>query len=226
MPKHIKPPKWYKIYPAGTKEGNEEAKFFRALARNVKYEWRSTSALEKESGLPGLRVEEIIKKYYYDGSNPNGMIFQSSTNEQSWAYWERLPELVPKDTGSISVEDKKKRISKSMENVVYNWAASPDDEDYWIPVRTQDVGEIDDVEYFKKKMAKPLKFPKGYNFSSRLLSEALELEKKWAKNGLLYNVPAATAVLLESQRLLNEGSEKGNYWLDKKADFKIYKNEN
>ena len=59
----IKPKKWTDVYPVGTKEGDEEARFFRSLARHPKYDWRSTAAISKESGLSPKRVEEIIAKY-------------------------------------------------------------------------------------------------------------------------------------------------------------------
>ena len=39
------PKKWTEIYPYGTKEGDEESKFFRALARHNKFDYRSTIAI-------------------------------------------------------------------------------------------------------------------------------------------------------------------------------------
>jgi hypothetical protein len=59
----IKPKKWTEVYPQGTPEGDEEARFFKSLARHPKYDWRSTAAIAKESGLTHTRVEQIIAKY-------------------------------------------------------------------------------------------------------------------------------------------------------------------
>ena len=47
MKNKITPKKWTEVYAAGTREGDEESRFFRALARNVKYDWRSTAAIAK-----------------------------------------------------------------------------------------------------------------------------------------------------------------------------------
>jgi len=103
-----KPKKWTEVYPQGTKEGDEECKFFIALARNKKWEWRSTSALVKESGLSKSRVEEIIAKYI-----GTGIIVTKSSMEDHWGYWERVPEkFLKKDDGNISKKDQKKRVDK------------------------------------------------------------------------------------------------------------------
>lgn len=101
------PKKWVDVYPQGTQEGNEEQKFFIALARHPKFCWRSISALAKESGLTVDRVEEILNKYYQ-----KGMVFQNPKTEDQWAYWERVPDMVPKNT-SISTNDKKTRLYKA-----------------------------------------------------------------------------------------------------------------
>lgn len=103
----IKPKKWTDIYPVGTKEGDEESKFFKVLARNPKYEWRSTAALSKESNLDKKRVEEIILKYH-----KLGLIFQNPRNEEHWGYWERVPHMLPEEPESISKKDKDQRIEK------------------------------------------------------------------------------------------------------------------
>jgi hypothetical protein len=108
------PKKWIDVYPVGTKEGNEEARFFRGkgtggLARHKKYGWRSTSALAKESGLSQERVEQILEKYM-----KLGMVFQNNKNPDLFAYWERVPEQVPDRPKSIAQKDKEKRISRSM----------------------------------------------------------------------------------------------------------------
>ena len=100
------PPKWVNVYPQGTKEGDEEQKFFIALARHVKYVWRSTSALAKESGLTPERVDERIMKYYN-----KGMVFQNPKNEDQWGYWERCPsEFYDNSRSSIAKSDQNDRI--------------------------------------------------------------------------------------------------------------------
>lgn len=93
-------PKWHQVY-----QGDEESKFFIALVRHAKYEWRSTQALAKESGLSVRRVEEIINKYL-----KTGIIIQSTKNEDMWAYWERVPQLVPNIGKSIAQQDQGSRI--------------------------------------------------------------------------------------------------------------------
>lgn len=103
----IIPKKWTEVYVSGTKEGDEEVKFFRSLARHPKYEWRSTAALAKESGLSQKRVEEIISKYI-----KLNMIFQNPKNEEHWGYWERVPHMLPDAYKSVSDLDKEKRIGK------------------------------------------------------------------------------------------------------------------
>ena len=99
------PSKWTSVYPHGTKEGDEELRFFISLARNPKYQWRSTAAIAKESKLSLERVEEIINKYY-----KKGMVFQNPKNEDQWGYWERVPEMLPKILKSISQKDQEKRL--------------------------------------------------------------------------------------------------------------------
>lgn len=107
----IKPKKWTEVYPVGTREGDEESKFFKSLARNPKYEWRSTAALAKESGLTKKRVEEIIDKYF-----KLGIVFQSPKNEDHWGYWERVMYMLPDEQTSVSQSDKEKRINKYLKN--------------------------------------------------------------------------------------------------------------
>lgn len=103
------PLKWIDVYPQGTKEGDEEQKFFIALARNPKWEWRSITAIAKDSGLTPKRVEQIIQKYY-----KCGIVIQSSKNEDLWAYWERVPNLAEKDDSSVTKKDQKDRIDKAV----------------------------------------------------------------------------------------------------------------
>lgn len=107
----IKPQKWTDLYPAGTSEGDEEARFFKALARHPKYDWRSVAAISKESGLSFKRVEEIISKYF-----KLNIVIQNSRNEDHWGYWERVKQMLPDEYISVSDSDKKKRIDKFMQN--------------------------------------------------------------------------------------------------------------
>jgi hypothetical protein len=111
MAKKKKPKKWADIYPVGTPEGDEEAKFFKTLARNPKYEWRSTAALIKESGLNKKRVDEIISKYH-----KLGLIFQSPKNEDHWGYWERVPDMLPDVDQSLAKKDQNSRIDKALKD--------------------------------------------------------------------------------------------------------------
>ena len=105
----IKPKKWTDVYPVGSKEGDEEARFFKSLARNPKYEWRSTAALAKESGLSPKRVEEIIAKYI-----KLNMVFQNPKNEDHWGYWERVLHMLPDSYLSVSDSDKRKRVERAI----------------------------------------------------------------------------------------------------------------
>lgn len=107
----IRPKKWADVYPQGTREGDEEARFFRSLARNPKYEWRSTAALAKESALTLKRVEDIIAKYL-----KMKMVFQNPRNDEHWGYWERVPHMIPDSDISVSDDDKEKRISRALRN--------------------------------------------------------------------------------------------------------------
>jgi hypothetical protein len=106
------PKKWTEVYPYGTKEGDEEAKVFRALARNAKYDYRSISAIIKTTGLSRERVEEIIDKYVNKIKPP--LIYPHPSNEEHWGYWERCPEALQKDGRGISQKDKDNRIDKHM----------------------------------------------------------------------------------------------------------------
>lgn len=108
-----KPPKWTNVYPQGTKEGDEEQKFFIALARHPKYDWRSVSAIAAEAGLTKKRVEEIISKYY-----KKGLVFQNPKNTDQWGYWERVPHMLKDDDSSLVKKDQEKRINDAMKCTV------------------------------------------------------------------------------------------------------------
>ena len=100
-------PKWTDVYPQGTKEGDEEQDLFKCLARHPKWTYRSVAQIAKETNLTKERVEEILNKYW-----KRGMVIQNSSNEDQWAYWERVPDMVPKTTKSITKEDQNSRIEK------------------------------------------------------------------------------------------------------------------
>jgi hypothetical protein len=103
------PKKWTQIYPQGTKEGDEEQRFFIALSRDPQYDWRSVAAISKESKLSEKRVEEILYKYY-----KKGLVFQSPSNESLWAYWERVPNMLPKKNESVAFKEQTNRIKKAV----------------------------------------------------------------------------------------------------------------
>jgi hypothetical protein len=107
-----KPKKWHEVYPYGTKTGDEEAKVFRALSRHAKFDWRSTGAIVKATGLSRERVEEIIDKYVNKVKPP--LIYPHTSNEDHWCYWERVPEVLKKDERDISKKDKDSRVDKQI----------------------------------------------------------------------------------------------------------------
>lgn len=166
--KKKKPPKWIHVYPAGTKEGDEECKLFKVLSRNPKYEWRSTDALRKETGLPKQRVEEILSKYFN-----KGMVFQNPKNEDQWGYWERVPEMLPDIDKSIAAVDQGKRIDKIVKTAFTpaEWKDMTKDA-RWIQLDDESIAdlsrtltaEIDkeilaDLEHFRSQITTPLNFP-------------------------------------------------------------------
>lgn len=101
-----KPKKWTEVYGC-----DEEYKFFIALVRNVKYSWRSISAIAREAGITKEQVEEIIAKYF-----KKGMVFCNPKNEDQWGYWERVPEMLPEDKKSLAEKDHENRIKKLLKN--------------------------------------------------------------------------------------------------------------
>jgi len=104
-----KPKKWTEVYPYGTKEGDDEAKFFRALARHPKFDYRSTAAIIKATGLSRQRVEEIVDKYT---KVTPPLIFLHPTNDDHWGYWERCQDRLKDDKRDISRKDKDNRVDK------------------------------------------------------------------------------------------------------------------
>jgi hypothetical protein len=108
--KYMKKPKtWTEAYPHGTKEGNDELLFWNALARNKKYDWRSISALGKDTGLSEVKIEKLIAKYH-----KKGMVFQNPENAKYWGYWELHQDLLPKEDKSIIDADHKGRIDDAL----------------------------------------------------------------------------------------------------------------
>jgi len=107
MSKSKLPPRWTEVYPQGTKEGDEEQSVFICLARHPKWTFRSIAQISKETNLSKERIEEILEKYWR-----KGMVFQNPNNEDQWAYWERVPEMLPKQQRSITQEDHYNRINK------------------------------------------------------------------------------------------------------------------
>lgn len=107
-----KPKKWSEVYPYGTKEGDEEAKFFRALARHQKYDYRSIPQLIKVTGLSRERIEEIIDKYTNRYNPP--LVYAHPQNEDHWAYWERCQDQLKSDNRNISQKDQDKRVDKHL----------------------------------------------------------------------------------------------------------------
>jgi hypothetical protein len=116
----MKPKRWTDVYPYGTKQGDEEAKFFKALARHPKYDYRSTSQLMKETGLSRERIEEIIDKYT---SFSPPLIYSHPTNEDHWSYWERCQDRLGKDKRSLSQKDQDYRVDRHLKgspNLIQN----------------------------------------------------------------------------------------------------------
>jgi hypothetical protein len=102
--------KWWEVYPSGCQAGDEEKKFFVAIARHPQYKWRSVSAIAEETGLTKTRCEEIITKYA-----TKGMLLVNDNNPDQWGYWERLG--LNADSGmapaGVSDADKEFRVKKA-----------------------------------------------------------------------------------------------------------------
>lgn len=101
--------KWWEIYPVGTQAGDDEKKFFVAIARNPLYKYRSVGAIAQETGLTKTRIEEIIEKYH-----KKGMLYQNDKHTDQWAYWEIIgidPNI--NDPKSTADKDKDVRVKKA-----------------------------------------------------------------------------------------------------------------
>lgn len=108
----MNPKKWTEVYPYGTKEGDEEAKFFRCLARHPKYDYRSISQMVKDTGLTRERIEEIIDKYANKFTPP--LVYPHPSNEDHWGYWERCKDQLKTDKRNISDKDQDNRVKKHL----------------------------------------------------------------------------------------------------------------
>ena len=100
---NLKP--WYDVYPYGTKEGDEECRFFCAIARHPDFKYRSVEKLAEESRLSKSRVEEIITKYA-----PSGMVTQNPKEPDQWGYFERVG--IKKSESDILDEEHNARLKK------------------------------------------------------------------------------------------------------------------
>src|SRR4051812_294868 len=96
---------WWEVFPHGTREGDEENRFFCALARHSD-KWRSVSDLSVQTQLPKARVEEMIAKYAQEG-----MIYNNPKDPDEWGYWERVGER--KKEKDLFTEDHEVRFKKN-----------------------------------------------------------------------------------------------------------------
>ncbi len=97
-------PQWTEVYPQGTPEGDEEQRFFIALARS-KDNWVSTERITKSANLSTKRVEEIVNKYL-----KKGIILKHSSKDNVWGYWERNLDSIEKEKKTITENDQDLRI--------------------------------------------------------------------------------------------------------------------
>lgn len=119
-----KPQKWHEVY-----RGDEEKNVFvgkdgtsgliRAKDKEGKrFEWRSTDALARESGLSKKRVEEILDHWC-----KKGVVRQHSKDPEKWGYWEIVG--APKDDPDVVAEDHKQRVDKQLVNSGLKPAVKP-----------------------------------------------------------------------------------------------------
>lgn len=212
MPKVKKPKKWTEVYPAGTPAGDEESRFFIALARNPKYDWRSSAALAKEANLSKERTEEIISKYF-----KKGMVFQNPANEDQWGYWERVPQMLPKDHKSLAQKDQEDRINKAMNSEI----KSTDFKLYQDPLMPPGqmlMGykgqwrELDRHEFIGHVTAFDVILPKTDVIASPKIV--------WSPKKVKYNIPKNTKLGLRDELNKNDDiplDSKSDEWLKAKA---------
>jgi len=107
---------WHEIYPQGTQEGDEEAAVFIALTRNKKWRnWRSVTAISKETKLEPEIVERVIYKYY-----KIGLIIQNPKNAEFWGYIYCNPDDAPEKDISVVDYEKSKIITRRSLNKLAN----------------------------------------------------------------------------------------------------------
>lgn len=102
--------KWWQVYGS-----DEEKRFFvgkdgkSGLVRNAEFDWRTTEALARESGLTKGKTEQIIDKYH-----KAGIVIQHPKDPEKWGYWEKVaPQLANQTKKSVADDDKDKRIDKA-----------------------------------------------------------------------------------------------------------------
>jgi hypothetical protein len=98
------PKKWHEVYRGDDEKcvfvGKDGASgLIRAKDKDGKrYEWRSTDALSRESGLSKKRVEEILDHWC-----KKGVVRQNAKDPEKWGYWEIVgqaksdPDIVGRD---------------------------------------------------------------------------------------------------------------------------------
>jgi hypothetical protein len=97
---------WWSLFPQGTRDGDEESRFFCAISRHHEHRYRSIEKMAVETNLSEIRVEEIISKYA-----PLGVIVQNPKNPDMWGYWERIGlKEVEKDILEEEHDQRLKRI--------------------------------------------------------------------------------------------------------------------
>jgi hypothetical protein len=107
-----KPKKWWEVYA-----NDDEKKFFvgkdghSGLARKNDFQWRTTEAIARESGLTKSRVEQLIDKYH-----KRDIVIKHPKDPEKWGYWENVNANVTKKD-SIKDEDQKNRIDKAKKKI-------------------------------------------------------------------------------------------------------------
>jgi hypothetical protein len=112
-----KPKKWTEVYAQGTKEGTEESKFFKTLARHPHWQYINIAHLSAETNLPRKRIEEMIAKYSDPKKYNPPLIYAHPTKEDQWGYWERVPERLEKENRPIAKKDQDRRIYKHIQGL-------------------------------------------------------------------------------------------------------------
>ncbi len=116
MPQTIeKPAKWWAAYRNDEEKcvfvGKDgQSGLIRARDKDGKhYDWRSTDALARESGLSKKRVEEILDHWC-----KKGVVRQHSKDPEKWGYWENVGAEKP-DPDPV-LKDHEDRVDKQLTN--------------------------------------------------------------------------------------------------------------